>query len=212
MSNYQTASLSAADSFTETLSVEEDPSTVTLIITGSFSGTVTFQMRRPDGSWVDVYSVTEGTADAIDMIGPLDVRAGFKAGDYSSGSVYRHVVRSNDRLAALLSGFGAVETGSSDPIWLPDWNGVYREIPAGKATYAGGRVVYNLLNEVAGATSLTELLRLVALLALLTAITFLSEMIGTQTAFLLLLAFGLKRVGFQVRQAWVLGMGLRGKH
>lgn len=56
-------------------------------VSGTFVGTVTIQLSR-DGStdWIDIGSTTEPTVQSADFNASWFVRAGFKTGDYTSGS------------------------------------------------------------------------------------------------------------------------------
>lgn len=60
----------------------------TILIEGSYVGTLTLQMKTPDGSYSDVEDLTAdaNTPKRGKFQGPVDVRCGFKSSNYTSGS------------------------------------------------------------------------------------------------------------------------------
>jgi hypothetical protein len=83
--------ITAQDTWTDELAVgTHEIQTVSLNVTGTFSGTVTVQMWRDDQTSSDAKDVhTTTTTDEfklIDIIGPARVRAGIKTGEYTSGT------------------------------------------------------------------------------------------------------------------------------
>jgi len=87
--NLVNTQLSAADSYTEHRSVSRGKElSVGFVVSGTFSGTVTFQLRYAgDSNWLDVHTVdSEASQGILDVVGPADVRAGFKSGEYTSGT------------------------------------------------------------------------------------------------------------------------------
>jgi hypothetical protein len=82
--------ISAADSFTRTLNITtQGMTTVSLNVTGTFSGTVTLQMWREDQTSADakdMHTATSSEYKLVDLVGPCVVRAGIKTGEYTSGT------------------------------------------------------------------------------------------------------------------------------
>lgn len=90
-----TADLSAADTYTDWLQIRGDSlnygvglNYFSLTLSGTFSGTITLQIRKPPetGNVVDLEEHTEAVAKLGRWCGSFDVRAGFKSGNYSSGT------------------------------------------------------------------------------------------------------------------------------
>ena len=97
------ADITAENTWTGDLSLGAGARMATLAVDGTFVGTVTLQMRRPDqgeGDYKDLYtcSNTDSVADrhvSADIIGPAVVRAGIKTGEFTSGTAEVEVAVAN---------------------------------------------------------------------------------------------------------------------
>jgi hypothetical protein len=83
--------VAASNTFTSTLSIADTD--FIFAVSGTFVGTVTLQMRpKPRDithNWIDEQSWTTPTVAAGRVLkGPWEIQAGFKAGDYTSGSAH----------------------------------------------------------------------------------------------------------------------------
>lgn len=94
------ATLMAANSFTEWMTIRGIQKVLfTVMVSGTFVGTVTVQIRDPeDGVPIDVEPttgpITQPGMYNGNLAGGYDVRIGFKAGDYTSGSALCRIKQS----------------------------------------------------------------------------------------------------------------------
>ena len=93
--DYQTASLTAQNTFTDWLAPFKksriNPGYIDLSVTGTWAGTITVQKRYERGGVytdpIDVEDYTENVAKLIeDHVWGVEYRIGFKTGDYTSGT------------------------------------------------------------------------------------------------------------------------------
>jgi len=93
--DYQTASLTAQNTFTDWLATPKKSQGgagyIDLAITGTWEGTITVQKRYDRGGVytdpIDVKEYTENVAELIeDHVWKVEYRIGFKTGDFTSGT------------------------------------------------------------------------------------------------------------------------------
>lgn len=82
------ASLGSADSFSSPKKLVSSLVQETQVsIFGTFDATATVQFSRDGLSWRDVETFTAATEQIYTTKGPIQIRVGVKAGDYTSGDV-----------------------------------------------------------------------------------------------------------------------------
>lgn len=86
------ATLTAQNTFTDWVPVRGPNKRISLYITGTFSGTLTLQARKPGAADALIADVESHTGHALrntdEIVGSFDFRIGFKTGDYTSGSAF----------------------------------------------------------------------------------------------------------------------------
>lgn len=96
--NHVHRTVDAANEFTDVISIRGplDQPAYLLVISdnnSSFSGTITVQVRVPDGTdWVDLTTYTASFAQNITMNSNCDIRIGCKTGEFTSGSIDVHLI------------------------------------------------------------------------------------------------------------------------
>lgn len=77
----------AGNQFTDSLELGAGEREVFITTSGTFSATVSVQVKRPDqASWRTIHTITTPGAVSLRFRGPLSVRAGVATGDHTSGT------------------------------------------------------------------------------------------------------------------------------
>ena len=100
--DYQTASLTAENTFTDWLApIKKSPERsgyIDFFVTGTWAGTITVQKRyERSGVYTDPIDVEDYVANSAELIEDhvwgVEYRAGFKTGDYTSGTAVARLDR-----------------------------------------------------------------------------------------------------------------------
>ena len=85
-----TADITAQNTFTDSLTINPASSgattRVSISVSNTFSGTVTFQRRLDSSNWRDVKNWTTVAEETYITDEKVDIRIGIKTGNYSSGT------------------------------------------------------------------------------------------------------------------------------